>query len=121
MWIHEAAALSVRCLLNSAVRTDRLVGCCVCSAVQVPQFVLEQAVLSGQGAGCHVIVTQPRRIAAISVAERVAVERGEKGGCGNMCFCGGWGEGLRARERRELHLPGGEGGREGAGACGYIA
>jgi hypothetical protein len=48
-------------------------------AVQVPQFVLEQAVLSGQGAGCHVIVAQPRRIAAISVAERVAVERGEKG------------------------------------------
>lgn len=48
---------------------------------QVPQFLLEQAVLAGQGASCHVIVTQPRRIAAISVAERVAVERGEKGGC----------------------------------------
>lgn len=46
---------------------------------QVPQFILEQAVLSGQGASCHVIVTQPRRIAAMSVAERVAVERGEKG------------------------------------------
>lgn len=45
----------------------------------MPQFLLEQAVLSGQGASCHVIVTQPRRIAAISVAERVAVERGEKG------------------------------------------
>jgi hypothetical protein len=49
--------------------------------MQVPQFLLEQAVLSGQGASCHVIVTQPRRIAAMSVAERVAVERGEKGQC----------------------------------------
>lgn len=49
------------------------------SAHQVPQFLLEHAVLSGQGASCHVIVTQPRRIAAISVAERVAVERGEAG------------------------------------------
>jgi len=53
---------------------------CVLILLQVPQFLLEQAVLSGQGASCHVIVTQPRRIAAISVAERVAVEQGERGG-----------------------------------------
>ena len=45
----------------------------------MPQFLLEEAALSGHGAGCSVVVTQPRRIAAISVAERVAVERGEKG------------------------------------------
>lgn len=48
--------------------------------MQVPQFLLEDAILSGHGSSCHVIVTQPRRIAAISVAERVAAERGEKGG-----------------------------------------
>ena len=29
------------------------------------------------GATCNVIVTQPRRISAISIAERVAAERGE--------------------------------------------
>jgi ATP-dependent RNA helicase DHX29 len=47
--------------------------------LQVPQFLLEDAVLSGAGSCCSVIVTQPRRIAAISVADRVAVERGERG------------------------------------------
>jgi HrpA-like RNA helicase len=42
---------------------------------QVPQFVLEQATLSGKA--CRLICAQPRRIAAVSVAERVAAERGE--------------------------------------------
>lgn len=45
----------------------------------MPQFLLEHAILSGQGATANVIVTQPRRIAAISVADRVAAERGESG------------------------------------------
>eukprot|EP00249_Psilotum_nudum_P014976 c25101_g1_i1 orf=2-2593(+) len=44
---------------------------------QVPQFVLEESELQGTGAVVHIVVTQPRRIAAISVAERVAWERGE--------------------------------------------
>ncbi|KAG2435548.1 hypothetical protein HYH02_011842 [Chlamydomonas schloesseri] len=43
----------------------------------VPQYLLEDAIASGSGATTHVVVTQPRRIAAISVAERVADERGE--------------------------------------------
>lgn len=38
---------------------------------QVPQFLLEAATLTGEGARCSVVCTQPRRIAAISVAERV--------------------------------------------------
>jgi ATP-dependent RNA helicase DHX36 len=38
---------------------------------------LEQAIKSGHGADCNVICTQPRRIAATSVAQRVAVERNE--------------------------------------------
>ena len=29
------------------------------------------------GATCNIVVTQPRRISAISIAERVAAERGE--------------------------------------------
>eukprot|EP00250_Pteridium_aquilinum_P016365 c23068_g1_i2 orf=55-3354(+) len=44
---------------------------------QVPQFVLEEHELNGTGAEIRIVVTQPRRIAAISVAERVAWERGE--------------------------------------------
>lgn len=41
---------------------------------QVPQFLLENAILSGLGSTVNIVVTQPRRIAAISVAERVAYE-----------------------------------------------
>lgn len=46
-------------------------------STQVPQFVLEDA---APGAPVHVVVTQPRRIAAVSVATRVAAERGERVG-----------------------------------------
>jgi ATP-dependent RNA helicase DHX36 len=45
---------------------------------QVPQFLLDQYIREGRGAECNIICTQPRRIAAISVAERVAAERGER-------------------------------------------
>lgn len=44
---------------------------------QIAQFILEDYINSGQGAWCNVAVTQPRRISAISVAERIAVERCE--------------------------------------------
>ncbi|PVD36953.1 hypothetical protein C0Q70_03946 [Pomacea canaliculata] len=47
---------------------------------QVPQFILDDYISRGAGSQCHVICTQPRRISAISVAERVAAERCEK--CG---------------------------------------
>ena len=43
-----------------------------CAGVQVPQFILDHAIQSGIGASCNIICTQPRRISAISVAERVA-------------------------------------------------
>ena len=42
---------------------------------QVPQFILDGAVSSGSGSHCNIICTQPRRISAMSVAERVASER----------------------------------------------
>ena len=45
---------------------------------QVPQFILESEIELVRGAVCNIICTQPRRIAAISVSERVAYERGEK-------------------------------------------
>ena len=67
---------------------------------QVPQFILDSMIALGRGANCNVVVTQvrtelglkegaspppppplpplqPRRISAVSVAERVAQERGE--------------------------------------------
>ena len=44
---------------------------------QVPQYVLEDMIYREMGSMCKVLVTQPRRISAISVAKRVAKERGE--------------------------------------------
>ncbi|TCD71529.1 hypothetical protein EIP91_008910 [Steccherinum ochraceum] len=44
---------------------------------QIPQLVLDEWTQRGDGAKCNIICTQPRRIAAISVAGRVAAERGE--------------------------------------------
>ena len=44
---------------------------------QVPQYLLEQEIENGRGATCNIICTQPRRIAAMSVADRVAQERAE--------------------------------------------
>ncbi|RDW60116.1 hypothetical protein BP5796_11722 [Coleophoma crateriformis] len=44
---------------------------------QLPQLILEEAIRAGKGASCNVICTQPRRIAATSVAQRVAAERNE--------------------------------------------
>ncbi|CAL0316400.1 unnamed protein product [Lupinus luteus] len=45
---------------------------------QIPQFILESEIQSVRGAACNIICTQPRRISAMSVSERVAFERGEK-------------------------------------------
>ncbi|CAO3668843.1 unnamed protein product [Umbelopsis ramanniana] len=42
---------------------------------QVPQFILDQEIKSMQGSKCNIICTQPRRISAIGVADRVATER----------------------------------------------
>ncbi|XP_010414781.1 PREDICTED: DExH-box ATP-dependent RNA helicase DExH7, chloroplastic-like [Camelina sativa] len=44
---------------------------------QVPQYILDDMIDSGHGGYCNIICTQPRRIAAISVAQRVADERCE--------------------------------------------
>lgn len=44
---------------------------------QVCQFILDDYIASGQGAYCSIAVTQPRRISAISVADRVSAERCE--------------------------------------------
>ena len=47
---------------------------------QLPQFILESEIEAGRGAQCNIICTQPRRISAVSVSQRVAAERGESVG-----------------------------------------
>ncbi|KAK0534954.1 hypothetical protein OC834_001687 [Tilletia horrida] len=44
---------------------------------QIPQILFDDYIMRGEGAKCNIVCTQPRRIAAISVAQRVAQERGE--------------------------------------------
>lgn len=64
------------------IRTNRVViiagetGCG--KTTQVPQFILDEAIKAGSGSECNIVVTQPRRVSAIGVASRVAVERGEE-------------------------------------------
>ncbi|CAN6451781.1 unnamed protein product [Victoria cruziana] len=45
---------------------------------QLPQYILESEIDAVRGASCNIICTQPRRISAMAVSERVAAERGEK-------------------------------------------
>ncbi|XP_049963554.1 ATP-dependent RNA helicase DHX30-like isoform X2 [Schistocerca serialis cubense] len=47
-------------------------------STQVPQFIFDDWIKKGHGSECTVVVTEPRRIAAISLAERVAEERDER-------------------------------------------
>lgn len=44
---------------------------------QIPQLILDNFTAKGKGAECNIVCTQPRRLAAISVAQRVANERNE--------------------------------------------
>jgi HrpA-like RNA helicase len=60
---------------------------------QVPQYLLEEAWASGRPA--RIVCTQPRRISAVSVAERVAAERGER--CGDASGAVGYSIRLEAR------------------------
>ena len=45
---------------------------------QIPQIILDHAIKKGNGSMCNVMCTQPRRLAATSVAERIADERGDR-------------------------------------------
>ena len=45
---------------------------------QIPQIIFDDYIRKGDGAKCNIFCTQPRRIAAMSVAQRVAAERGQK-------------------------------------------
>ncbi|KAG1766414.1 P-loop containing nucleoside triphosphate hydrolase protein [Suillus occidentalis] len=49
---------------------------------QLPQFILDSLILSGHGAEASIVITQPRRISAVSVAARVSAERIDDGSVG---------------------------------------
>jgi ATP-dependent RNA helicase A len=61
---------------NSVIIIRGHTGCG--KTTQIPQFILEQYLEAKRGAECNIVVTQPRRISAVSVAERVANERFEE-------------------------------------------
>ncbi|KAK3731838.1 hypothetical protein QZH41_020199 [Actinostola sp. cb2023] len=61
---------------NQVVLISGETGCG--KTTQIPQFILDDAITKEQGSLCNIVVTQPRRIVAMSVAERVAKERGEE-------------------------------------------
>ncbi|KAI9360815.1 P-loop containing nucleoside triphosphate hydrolase protein [Zopfochytrium polystomum] len=60
---------------NSVVIICGETGCG--KSTQTGQFLLESIMESGQAGSCSIICTQPRRISALSLAERVAQERAE--------------------------------------------
>jgi ATP-dependent RNA helicase DHX29 len=47
---------------------------------QVPQYLLDDMIDRGVGSEAYIVCTQPRRIAALSVAERVSSERKQAAG-----------------------------------------
>ncbi|NXA34125.1 DHX9 helicase, partial [Eudromia elegans] len=67
---------------NSVVVIRGATGCG--KTTQVPQYILDEYIKNNRAAECNIVVTQPRRISAVSVAERVSYERGEQPGqsCG---------------------------------------
>ena len=68
-------------ILNSLQNNQVLVikgdtGCG--KSTQVPQFILNAYIEQNKRHECNIIVSEPRKISAISLAERVAYERSEK-------------------------------------------
>ncbi|XP_004305853.1 PREDICTED: ATP-dependent RNA helicase DHX36 [Fragaria vesca subsp. vesca] len=73
---------SYKDVVTSAVDSNQVVlisgetGCG--KTTQVPQYLLDH--MWGKGKPCKIVCTQPRRISAISVAERISYERGQSVG-----------------------------------------
>ncbi|KAK3023562.1 hypothetical protein RJ639_044212, partial [Escallonia herrerae] len=83
---------------NQVVVVSGETGCG--KTTQLPQYILESEIEAARGSVCSIICTQPRRISAMSVAERVAAERGE-----NLGDSVGYKvrlEGMRGRDTRLL-------------------
>lgn len=74
----SCAVLFVAVSKHQVVLLEGETGCG--KTTQLPQFLLEDAISRGQGGHINIICTQPRRIAAVGVASRVADERCERVG-----------------------------------------
>ncbi|XP_035667918.1 putative ATP-dependent RNA helicase DHX57 [Branchiostoma floridae] len=61
---------------NQVLVVSGMTGCG--KTTQVPQFILDDYLGSSKGGLCNIICTQPRRISATAVADRVANERVER-------------------------------------------
>ncbi|OCF55941.1 ATP-dependent RNA helicase A [Kwoniella mangroviensis CBS 10435] len=67
--------------ITNALESNRVLvvvgetGCGKRHVTQLPQFILDHEINAGRGAATSIIVTQPRRVAAMGVAGRVAQER----------------------------------------------
>ena len=48
----------------------------------VPQFILDSLILSNRGSRASIVITQPRRLSAVSVATRISEERLNDGSVG---------------------------------------
>ncbi|KAG6715156.1 hypothetical protein I3842_05G237000 [Carya illinoinensis] len=72
----EKDALLTAISQNQVIIVSGETGCG--KTTQIPQFILESEIESIRGAACSIICTQPRRISAMSVSERVATEMGQK-------------------------------------------
>ncbi|KPA82409.1 putative mitochondrial hypothetical protein [Leptomonas pyrrhocoris] len=72
--IAEHQAEILQCVRsNSVVIICGTTGCG--KTTQIPQYILDAVTQEGRGGSCHVLVTQPRRLSALSIARRVAEER----------------------------------------------
>ncbi|XP_037927601.1 ATP-dependent DNA/RNA helicase DHX36 [Teleopsis dalmanni] len=69
-------------IIKEAVTTNNIIlvlgdtGCG--KSTQIPQIILDMYLENGKADECRIVCTQPRRIPAISIAQRVAAERCDK-------------------------------------------
>ncbi|CBZ30261.1 ATP-dependent RNA helicase-like protein [Leishmania mexicana MHOM/GT/2001/U1103] len=73
------AMAAVKAQVLDAVQRHRVAVVCGTTGcgktTQVPQYILDYEIEHGRGGSCNILVTQPRRLSAFSVAERIAQER----------------------------------------------
>lgn len=69
--IFEARGQLLNCIRNNTVtivKGETGSG----KTTQLPQYILEDAVENNNAANCSIICTQPRKISAVSIADRIA-------------------------------------------------
>ena len=69
----QASEVIEKVMKNQVVLISGETGCG--KTTQIPQFIMDDYIQKGKGGDINIICTQPRRLAAIGVAERVAAEQ----------------------------------------------